>query len=407
MTAPLLSRKSLTRVVTSLLRSELQAAGIGRTAGVREWMAADAWPEALVMAGDGPGALPCDSLDLLRLAAAVNEMFHLHEASQELGLVAGGTFGDWLDSIERAWAAGVSRVTFMTSGSTGRPNSCTHQFSHLQTEITYLGKVFADRTRIVPFTPAHHIYGFLFTAMLPDQLGCDAVAIADMSGSGPAQELRNGDLVVSFPDRWHWLNRTVGQWPQGIAGVVSTGPCPADLVATLMERGLESMTEVYGSSETAGVGTRRWPETRYRFMPFWTIETIDSEGTLLRHDSGLQVRVKDRLNLDKDGTFTLAGRVDAAVQVGGINVFPARVTALLRAQPGVREAAVRLGNVEEGGRLKAFVVPQPEVSPSELRSQLEEWIHNSLSTGEQPRSLTFGETLPKDSMGKDADWHLV
>ncbi|MGI4830507.1 MAG: AMP-binding enzyme [Janthinobacterium lividum] len=393
--------------MTSLLKSELKAAGLGKAANTQQWMEADAWPEDLQMAGSGPRSLPCDSLDLLRLAAAVNEMFHLHEAHDELGLLSAGTFGDWLDSIERAWAAGGGRVTFMTSGSTGRPTPCTHDFSHLQAEIRYLAQVFADRTRMVPFTPAHHIYGFLFTAMLPDQLGCEAVAVADAGAGGPAQELRSGDLVVSFPDRWQWLDRTIAQWPKGVAGVVSTAPCPPDLLGSLIGRGLESITEVYGSSETAGIGLRRWPETRYRFMPFWTLETVDSEGTLLRHDSGLQVRLKDRLELHGDGSFTPTGRIDAAVQVGGMNVYPARIAALFREQPGVREVVVRLSKFEEGGRLKAYVVPETGSSPAELEGQLLLWMGDTFSAAEQPKSFTFGDALPKDQMGKDCDWHVV
>ena len=405
MTASFLSRKALARVLTSLLKSEMKAVGLSATANVGDLMASDEWPEELQMAGDTPHALACDSLDLLRLAAAVNEMFHLSEAEQEIDLLSAGVFGSWLESIEAAWANGVGRITFMTSGSTGRPKRCTHNFSHLQAEARYLGEVFGDRTRIIPLAPSHHIYGFLFNAMLPDQLGQEIQASRDARKSRLVENLRGGDLVVTFPERWQWLHRTIAQWPCGVAGVVSTAPCPPDLAMGLMERGLESFTEVYGSSETAGLALRRWPESRYRLMPHWTVETVgDSEGALLKHSSGLQVRVKDHLELDDSGDFRLAGRIDEAVQVGGINVYPTRIAALIRDQPGVSDASVRLSALENGGRLKAFVVPQPQMRPAELRRRLEDWINGTLVSVERPRSLTFGDSLPKDSMGKDSDW---
>lgn len=402
---PFLSRNALARVVTSLLKSELKAgaAGTGPTRG--DLLAAEAWPEDLPMAGDGSLALPGDSLDLLRLAAAVNEMFHLHEAGQERDLLDAGTFADWLDSIEAAWAGGAKRITFMTSGSTGKPKPCTHEFSFLQTEVDYLADLFADRTRIVALVPAHHIYGFLFTAMLPDRLGLSPQAPGEGAMARVPGSFQGGDLVVSFPERWQWMNRTVAHWPEDVAGVVSTAPCPPELKQGLVERGLGSLTEVYGSSETAGLGVRRWPETRYCFMPQWTVHDVSAvDGMVLTHSSGLQVRVKDHIEVHEDGRFTLAGRLDHAVQVGGTNVFPERIAALLRDQPGVNDAIVRLSPLAQGGRLKAFVVPRADVDPEELQWQLEAWVSRGLATAERPKSITFGARLPKDEMGKDSDW---
>lgn len=402
---PYLSRQALARVLTSLLKSEIKAARLHADACSDSLLAADTWPENLQMTGEAPDGLRCDSLDVLRLAAAANEMFHLHAVSQERDLLAAGTFGEWLDSIEAAWTGGVARITFMTSGSTGRPKRCTHEFSHLQAEITYLAEIFADRTRIVALTPAHHIYGFLFTAMLPDRLGHQQPVTRTESASRLPLDLGRGDLVVGFPERWQWLHRTVAQWPEGVSGVVSTAPCPPDLKAGLMERGLSSFTEVYGSSETAGLGVRRWPETRYRFMPQWKYCNASSaEGTLVTHDSGLEIRVQDHLELEEDGSFTLAGRIDAAVQVGGTNVYPKRIAALLRNQPGVLDAAVRLDITDRGSRLKAFVVPQPHIEPAALRSQLQQWANSTLKPAERPKSITFGSDLPKDQKGKDCDW---
>ncbi len=419
MTTPFLSRPALQRVVTRLLQSELKAIGQGRDAEGNAWETQQAWPETLRFRGEGPHdeSLHCDSFDVLRLAAAVNEMFHLHEAAQELGLLASETLGHWLDSIEEAWRRGVHKVTFTTSGSTGTPKRCTHEFAFLLTEITYLGEVFADRTRIIPLAPAHHIYGFLFTALLPDHLKIPVSAMENGNRSGGISDLGNGDLVVSFPDRWQWLDRTISHWPEGVAGVVSTAPCPPELAASLLEHGLGSLGEVYGSSETAGIGLRRWPETKYQLMPQWHFAPVPpgsdvshSEGALLTHNSGLQVRVKDRVDrlaisdTGQEDSFTLGSRIDAAVQVGGTNVYPARIADVLRTQQGVQDATVRVAAFSEGGRLKAFIVPQPQVDPTELQRQLEVWTRETFPAAEQVRSFSFGAALPRDAMGKDRDW---
>jgi hypothetical protein len=100
-------------------------------------------------------------------------------------------------------------------------------------------------------------------------------------------------------------------------------------------------------------------------MPHWQREMdradrADREEALSRRDEGgvlLSVSLPDRLLFQGQRHFTLAGRLDEAVQVGGINVFPSRVAQLLRQHPEVAQAAERLMSALEGDRLKAFLVP--------------------------------------------------
>ena len=204
MSGPLLSRPSLARVLRSLLLTELRAARSRKgTLG-----AAAAFPAEL--ADDlplGDGGLGCDSLDLLSLAAAVNEMFHLHEVRTERALLGARHLGEWLDAVEAAWRAGVSRVTFATSGSTGRPKRCVQPVAHLAAEVDALAARWPDRRRVLALTPAHHIYGFLFTALLPDRLAVPCLPTADLNPSVLAADLRPGDLAVlasrrTFPGAW-------------------------------------------------------------------------------------------------------------------------------------------------------------------------------------------------------------
>jgi acyl-coenzyme A synthetase/AMP-(fatty) acid ligase len=98
------------------------------------------------------------------------------------------------------------------------------------------------------------------------------------------------------------------------------------------------------------------------------------------------------------------GRRDDAVQVGGMNVFPARVAHVLMLHPHVREAAVRLMRPDEGQRLKAFVVAQPGTDVDALRAALPAWAAERLATPERPAAWTFGPRLPRQASGKCADW---
>ena len=252
----MLTRPALARVLRSLLLTELRVArGRKGTAGTAPALPAD-WGDDLPHRNDGHG---CGSLDLLSLAAAVNEMFHLHEARTERNLLEARLFGDWLDAVEAAWRAGVDRLSFTTSGSTGRPTRCIQTAAHLGTEVDALAARWPDRRRVLALAPAHHIYGVLFTALLPDRLAVPCLGAGDLGVGELAAALRPGDLLVSFPERWAYLARSLPAWPSGVEGVVSTAPCPADLADALAERGLSRLTEVYGSSETAGIAWRDAP----------------------------------------------------------------------------------------------------------------------------------------------------
>jgi len=165
------------------------------------------------------------------------------------------------------------------------------------------------------------------------------------------------------------------------------------------------MTEVYGSTETSGVGIRTWPEDTYRLMPQWQGGTTSDRGqSSLTHGSGKRVQLMDRIHFRENERFELAGRLDGSVQVGGTNVFPERIAALLVSLPGVAGAAVRLMRPEEGTRMKALVVPALESSGEDLRRELETWIETHLPAVERPKALTFVPAIPMDSFGTALDW---
>ena len=120
--------------------------------------------------------------------------------------------------------------------------------------------------------------------------------------------------------------------------------------------------------------------------------------------------LQDRLAWSAPGRFRPMGRIDHAVQVGGVNVFPGYVADVLRMHPKVADASVRAMRPDEGRRLKAFVVPRAgaplEGSPeaSALRAELGAWMAERLSTPERPAAYSFGAALPRQASGKLSDW---
>ena len=327
-------------------------------------------------------------------------MFALADAGRHHALALSDRFGEWLDIIEGAWRAGSTTMTFSTSGSTGKPKRCTHALAELDAEARYFAGRFGEYRRVLAFAPAHHIYGFLFSALLPEKLGVPCLDTA--AAIEALATLQRGDLIVAFPERWFWIERVVRRWPCGVHGVTSTAPCPRDLIAALTEAGLGGFSEVYGSSETAGIGVRSWPETAYRLLPRWRF--ADDEGEALTDEAGHRVGLPDSVERQGTDTFVPIARRDGAVQVGGVNVYPDQVAAFLRTCPGVTEAAVRPTHSEHGLRLKAFVVPNGALEEDDLRARLADRIHRDLQPASRPCNLVFGDALPRNAIGKLSDW---
>jgi 4-coumarate--CoA ligase (photoactive yellow protein activation family) len=217
-----------------------------------------------------------------------------------------------------------------------------------------------------------------------------------------------GDLVIAHPDYWAAFVRTVPRVRPGASGVTSTAPCPASTAVGVRASGIDRFIEIYGSSETAGVGWRDDPDAPFALFPFWRAGETCAELTRLSSDGApRRVTVPDRLDWIDERRVRPVGRSEGAVQVGGINVFPDRVRAVLCAHPGVAQAAVRLMSASEGDRLKAFIVPRPDIDRAVLDAELWHLIAQQLTVPERPKSIVFGPALPTGALGKLADWPLA
>jgi long-chain acyl-CoA synthetase len=352
--------------------------------------------------------LGADSLERLKLATALAEAVHLHRSGIDDSLLAALTVGEWVEAIARGLERFSAELTFRTSGSTGQPKWCVHELADLETEVAESARLFAGARRVLGAVPSHHIYGFLFTILLPARLGC---AFIDVRAHAPARLaglVAGGDVVIGYPDFWRAFVRTVPRIAPDAIGVTSTAPCPRDVALGARAAGFARFIDVYGSSETAGIGWRDEPRSAYELFTVWH-RGPGERGLIRRQADGTERAfvAPDRLEWTGPRCLRPAGRAEGAVQVGGINVFPDRVGDVLRGHAGVAQAAVRLMRPDEGERLKAFVVPQPGIDPADLLAALWPYIDERLAPAERPKSIVFGAQLPASALGKAADWPIA
>ncbi|MGE4441635.1 MAG: 4-coumarate--CoA ligase [Desulfomicrobium sp.] len=350
-----------------------------------------------------------DQQELRNVVRAFTEMMCMPDNAVDQ-LMSCPSMEEWDQCALGFWRLSPADLVFKTSGSTGMPNACKQPFALLEQEIQALAEIFKEHKRIVTLVPRHHIYGFLFSILLPKALKVPVLELPLVPSRNQMEQLHPGDLVVAFPMFWKSLSTLAPSFPPGVCGVTSTGPCPANVIHTLLKLGLDRITEVYGSSETGGVGTRHHPDHAYTLLPYWEPITLqpDQMPSLVRRlpDGGTAgpFKLPDLTHWETTRTFRPLKREDKCVQVAGVNVYPEKVAGCIRSHPMVRSCAVRLMRPEEGQRLKAFVVLRDENLLDDFRRDIRTWLAQRLSASEIPKSLTYGTVLPKNNMGKDADW---
>ena len=353
------------------------------------------------------GATGLDSLALLELLSRLTRVFELQRTGVEDYMLIEPRLSVWAGHLEQHWhmLGDTAGILFRTSGSTGAPKDIRHRVDRLAREAAHhaADTLQVDPERIVSMVPAHHIYGAIFTAFLPERLGRPVLDLAQAAPSRLARAGRAGDLVVATPFIWDMLLRAVPVLPEGMHGIVSAAPAPADLWPRAEAAGLCSLTEIYGATETGGIGRRISGDAPFELLPTLAFAPCQADQPLdirVQGEAG-PLDLQDRLERCGPRHFRVAGRNDGVVQVGGINVSPEETRRCIAGIAGVAEVAVRHRN----GRLHAFVVPVAGTGDVDsLLSRIRARLAEALPAPARPETLSTGRALPRDGMGKLRDW---
>ena len=176
---------------------------------------------------------------------------------------------------------------------------------------------------------------------------------------------------------------------------------PPEIVANTSGRaipGLEVRADVEGRPVAAGEPGEILVRGYTVMSGYWgnqvaTAEAIDSEGWLHTGDIGV---------MDEAGNVTITDRLKDMYVVGGFNVYPAEIEALLRTHEGVAAVAVVGVPDERMGEVGcAYVVPaQPESDPDELGRSILSWSRSTMANYKVPRGVVLVDALPVNASGK-------
>ncbi len=302
-----------------------------------------------------------------------------------------------------------------TSGSTGPP----------QTHAKTLGALWASnaanrariaaklgvRFNVLATVPPQHMYGIELSVLLP-LLGEAAVADAQpLLPADVAAELRRlpaPRLLATTPLHLRALLESRLELPCE-AIVSATAPLDTELARAAEAHSRAPLIEVYGSTETCVVATRR-SAREVLWTPYPGVELQPQpDGVRVRAPQlDAPVLLGDLIERSPDGRFALVGRVADLIEIAGKRASLADLTRQLLAIPGVEDGVIVQHETADaaGARRLAALVVAPTRSEAELRAEL----RRRFDAAFLPRPLKRVERLPRNALGKlphTAVWALL
>lgn len=307
--------------------------------------------------------------------------------------------------------ADLAAVTLYTSGSTGSPVGHRKRWRELAEGVrltgVQLGRDKAPGTDIVATVPAQHMFGLetCIMATLVDRLTLLAErpffpedVRRAMQDAGPLP------LLVTSPLHLRACVEANLEWPAPRFVLTATAPLDAELAAAAEQAMQCPVMEIYGSTETGAVATRR-TATDTAWLPLEGVSITGGEEGVVVHASHLvqTAHLTDIVHRQPDGRFTLQGRVGDLVKIAGNRISLSELNRRLLAIPGVVDGAFLAPDAQGGTQRLTAVVVAPGVDDGTIVAALRECVDPVFL----PRPLLRADHLPRGETGKLSRAELV
>lgn len=298
-----------------------------------------------------------------------------------------------------------------TSGSTGTPVPHRKTWGSLvacvRSAIVQLGLRDAQAYTIVGTVPSQHMYGFESTVLLALVGG---FSFSNRQPFYPADIRAELDLMpqprilVTSPIHLHALLASSDHaLPQVSLVLSATAPLNDKLAQEAEARFAAPLIEIYGSTETGQIATRRTArEASWQLLPDIRLDMRNDGAESTAWISGGHVEepmpMGDVLERLDDTRFVLHDRKANLINIAGKRTSLAHLNHQLNAIPGVIDGVFFMPDDEHNDtvtRLAALVVA-PALSATGLRHALRERIDAAFL----PRPLLFVDALPRNEVGK-------
>ncbi|MEQ1738736.1 MAG: AMP-binding protein [Methyloglobulus sp.] len=306
-----------------------------------------------------------------------------------------------------------TKLVIFTSGSTGQPKPIEKRLIQLQNEIAVLeqrwGKQLGN-SEVLSTVSHQHIYGLLFRVLWPLSVGRCFHSQIYLNPEILVNSINNGSACwVASPAHLKRLNQD-SPWDEikGMSAIFSSGGVlPTSARQQIQIQSGQNVNEIYGSSETGGIGWRQQDEA-WTLFPGMALKAIDNSWYLsspyLSGDASY--RLDDELVLLDDDRFILQGRSDRIVKIEEKRLSLSELEQRLCEDSFVSEAFAQVIH-ESRDVIAAVVVLTKEglnyqttqgrnVLIKQLRNSLQRWFEPVVL----PRKWLFVDAIPLTAQGK-------
>ena len=379
----------------------------------------------ITQAVNGPWWVAADDEELPQHTAALAEFLAGHQAGDEPSI---GEDDD------------VALLLF-TSGTTGQPKGVglTHHNigANLQALLVDTWQMTAD-DRLLHALPPHHLHGLGLGLYGTLYVGNTTVLLDRFDPAVILTALAQHRISVfmGVPTMYHRMTEVAGDFSYASMRLFISGSAPLSLETfrRFEEQSGFRIVERYGLTETA-INTSnpldgdRRPGTVGQALPGTDVGIFDPQtlrqlvhgetgeiwvrgpnvfsGYWNNPDATAEAfsdhwfRTGDLGVLSEDGYLTINGRMKELIIVGGTNVTPGEVEAVLETEAGVRECAVAgVPDADLGEKVGAFIVPQDGQDTAVLEERLRTRLEDDLAPYKRPRVYRFLNEIPRNAMGK-------
>ncbi|HAL39280.1 MAG TPA: beta-hydroxyacyl-ACP dehydratase [Polaromonas sp.] len=302
-------------------------------------------------------------------------------------------------------ASRTAAIVF-TSGSTGAPiahrKSWGGLVSSVRAEAARLGLLDGRRHSIVATVPPQHMYGFESTMLIALQSGAAMSAARPFYPADICSALAAAArpcMLVTTPVHLKVLLASGLDIPLPDLVLSATAPMPPQLALAAEARLQAPLLEIYGSTETGQIASRRTTKTaEWTLFPEVTLSA--AQGRVWASGGHIEqtIPMADELELVTAERFLLHGRTADLINIAGKRSSLDYLNHQLNAVPGVIDGAFFMPDDDDSDkvtRLMAFAVA-PGMKVSILLAALRERIDAIFI----PRPLVLLDVLPRNSTGK-------
>lgn len=300
-------------------------------------------------------------------------------------------------------------ATVFTSGSTGTPLPHNKAWGSLvqcvKAEAKRVGLLDENvaPTTLIGTVPPQHMYGFESSVLMAWHSGhalshahpfypidiCQAIA-----------EAPQPRMLVSTPVHLRALLDAELTMPETACILSATAPLSVALAVEIEARCNAPLIEIYGSTETGEIATRRTTKTsEWHLFDGISLSKHDDDVYADGGHIASTTKINDKIEFVSDTHFLLHGRLTDMINIAGKRHSLASLNHQLTNIPGVIDGTFYMPSENDSAhitRLAAFVVSKPEIDAKQILAVLRKHLDPVFI----PRPLWFVDNLPRNSTGK-------